>query len=88
MISKNVATEGAADVAQRYVPGQGSPDVLVNNKRTLRQTDLYKPGDNSYIYKASETVFVNGLGIARFGDVNTFNNYTIAAGCSVDVKAG
>ena len=44
---------------------QGSPNVFANNLATTRLGDAFENGN---LASASQTVFVNGIGIGKVGD--------------------
>jgi len=64
---------------------QGSPDTFANGRKRHRRTDVWvthTSGDNSHssqLSTASRTVFVNGLGQGRIGDL---------VACTSRVKTG
>jgi uncharacterized Zn-binding protein involved in type VI secretion len=69
----------------------GSPNVFVNTKAVVRETDIVgdhvKSGcilkDTSMLTTFSSTVFVNGLGIGRLGDKYTDDNIITSGSSNV-----
>lgn len=73
------------------LPKQGSPDIIVNNRKVIRNTDIrieHSDGDSTHdgIYIGTGTVYGNNLAIQKQGD--RISCGSTCQECSGDVSIG